>query len=183
MSILLQNKLLAAVEKKVESQLTPRVRGPYMRVVVAGMKVGLHKGKDSIIASLEKSKDPVKDCVEGAVNIVTVLQKESRGTLDFHAMVPGAMTLMLKALDFAAKARIIKVDKKVVDRATLMFADLVYERMGITPEMIQKASYSAQAAANDPRMARKIEEQAGRAVTPGAKVVPRPPMTGGDNGV
>ena len=183
MSILLQNKLLAAAEAKVVQQLTPKIRDNYTRVVVAGMKVALNKGEKGILVSLKDSEDPIKDSVVGAVNIVGVLAREARGTIPLQAIIPGAMTLMLHGLDFVSKARLAKVGKKQLVRATKLFTDLVFERMNISPEMVEKATFSAQAAARNPDVMQKMKEQAGVVVAPGAEKAPGGPAMGGNNGV
>ena len=68
MSAMLTNNVLEAAEQKIESNLVPNNRANYMKIVVAGMKIGLAKGPDSMLAKLHNSKDPVNDCAKGAVN-------------------------------------------------------------------------------------------------------------------
>ena len=126
MSLLLNNRVLQAAEEKVESNLLPANHTDYMRVVVAGMKVAMAKGPDSILASLHKSTDPVSDCAKGAVNLAFMLRKHSRNTMPMKALVPAAMTLMIHALDFVDKSGIAKIGTPELVRATHVFTNMVF---------------------------------------------------------
>jgi hypothetical protein len=48
----LNNKILNDSEQKIEASLTPENRNNYMKIVVAGMKVAMQGGPNSILASL-----------------------------------------------------------------------------------------------------------------------------------
>ena len=153
--------LLASVEQKIESQLTPQNRANYMKIVTAGMAVGLQGGPKSILASLAKSKDPVQDAAKGAVNLCLILQHRSRGTMPIKAMIPAATTLMLKALDFADRAGIVKVDTDVINKATRLIVNFVMAKSGITPTMLHTAAQKVHSMINDPAALEKIKRAAG----------------------
>jgi hypothetical protein len=131
MSILKSNKVLAAAEAKVEAGLLPQTREAYDKIVVAGMRAGLSGGLDGILAGLRQSQDPINACARGAVNLVVMLHRQSRGTMPPQAMIPAAMTLMLKALDFADRARIVKVGNDELAKATRLFANYVFQTFRI----------------------------------------------------
>lgn len=171
MSLLLNNKVLKAAEAKVEGQLTPKNRADYMRIVVAGMKIGLDKGPDSILASLQHSKDPVSDCAVGAINLCLMMHKQSRGTMPLKAMVPAAMSLMIHALDFADRANIVKVGTPELIRATHVFTNHIFKMFHITGPMLQTAASKLHAMTQNPANVQKLHEAAGTAVAPGAQKV------------
>lgn len=176
MSILLSNSILAATEQKLESQLTPENRVNYLKIVTAGMHAALAKGPDGILASLLKSKNPIQDCATGAVNLVGILQKQSRGTMPFMAMVPAAMTLMLKALDFADQNGLVKVGKPELVQATHLFTDLIYQRAGISKGMLATAAARIRGMAQDPNKMEMIKRAAGVVKHPLASTpTPLPP--------
>jgi hypothetical protein len=161
MSILLENKLLQAAEKKIESGLTPQNREDYTKIVVAGMKTGLAKGPEGILASLKQSKDPVQDCAVGAINIVMLLREQSRGTMPAKALVPAAMTLMLQALDFMDKARIKRVGVKDLERATRIFTNYIFTVFKITPQMLKGMGIKVRGIVQDPTQMDMIARKAG----------------------
>jgi hypothetical protein len=124
--------LIAAAEKQVEVQLTPDTRESYLKIVVAGMKAGLENGPNSILAGLQKSKDPVADCAKGAIGLVLILKHQAKGIMPVKAMIPAAMTLMLKGLAFADRTGIVKVGADELARATHIFAHDFLAKFGIT---------------------------------------------------
>lgn len=150
MPILLENKILQAAERQVESGLTPDNRDDYMKIVVAGMRLSLDKGPEGILAGLKRSRDPVHDAAVGSVNLVLLMQKQSRGTMPIKAMVPASMTLMLQALDFCEKARITKITPKKLDRATLIWRNQIFGAARITPDVLKSAAAKAHGVMQDP---------------------------------
>src|SRR4051812_14503031 len=120
-----QNNILKAAEQKLESQLTPQVRQNYDKIVVAALKVALDKGPNGILASLRDSKDPIKDCVLGTINVVGLLRMQSRGTMPINAAVPACMSLIIHALDFADKSGIMKVGQEELAHAGKMFGNMI----------------------------------------------------------
>jgi len=160
--------LLDATEQKLESQLMPDTRESYDKIVVAGMKAGLQNGPNSIIAGLIKSKDPLADCAKGAIGLVLILKHQAKGIMPGNAMVPAAMTLMLKALSFADRTGVIKVGPDELSKATILFKDLFMQKLGITPQMMQHASMKVHALTQDPVAMEKMKLSAGLARHPNA---------------
>jgi len=169
MSLMLNNSLLKAAEAQVESKLLPANRSDYTRIVVAGMKIGLDKGPNSILASLQHSKDPINDAAVGAINLCLLMHKHSRGTMPMKAMVPAAMSLMLHALDFADRAKIIKVDSGVLIKASRIFTNHIFKMFHITGPMLQTAASKLHGMMQDPAKMQKIKEASGTVVAPGAQ--------------
>jgi hypothetical protein len=165
----LKNNVLKAAEAKLESQIPPKQRDNFLKVVVSGMRVGLQGGDKSILAGLKQSKDPIKDCALGAVNLVTLLSKQSRGTMPVEAAITGAMALMLQALDFADKAGIAKVGNEELVQATKYFTDFIMERLGISKQMLAHAAQKVTAMTKNPEQMQKIKLAAGVEKAPGAQ--------------
>ena len=157
----LGNPLLQQAEQKVESQLTPENRGNYEKIVVAGLHAALAGGPTGILASLKKSTDPVSDAAKGAVALVIILRKQARGIMPLKAAVPAAMTLMLKALDFADRAKIVKVGQPELVRATHIFTDDIFAKFGITKQGLANAAQRVHAITQDPDAMAKINLKAG----------------------
>jgi hypothetical protein len=164
--ILLNNRILAAAEQKVEIQLTPQNRAHYLKVVNAGMQAALAKGPNGILASLLKSKDPIHDSVVGAINLCLLLRKQSRDTMPLKAMVPAAMTLMLKALDFAEKNGMVKIGTAELVQASHLFADTMFQRMGVSPQMLKTAASRVHTITQDPAQLEQIKREAGEVKHP-----------------
>lgn len=157
----LGNAILQRAEEKIESQLTDDNLENYQKIVVAGMRAGLEGGADSILASLRQSADPITDAAKGAVSMVLILRKQAKGIMPLKAMVPAAMTLMLKALDFADRASIVKVGQEELVKATHVFTDFMFGRFGITKSGLASAGEKVLALTNDPTAMQKIQLKAG----------------------
>jgi hypothetical protein len=174
----LTTPILAAAERKIETQLDPGNRENYMRIVVAGMRAGLARGPDGILAHLRKSPDPVRDAARGAVNLALLLRRETKqGVMPLKAMVPAALTLMLHALDFVARTKLATVDNAALVRATHVFTNTLFQKLGITPAMLQKASAQVHATVQDPVAFDAIRRKLGSVVAPGASVTTSMPAT------
>lgn len=157
----MQNSLLQQAEERIEGQLIDPIREPYNRVVVAGLQLALQKGPNGILASLKNSKNPIYDCAAGAVNLVGLMSRQSRGTMPVKAMVPAATTLMLKALDFADRIGLVKVGPQELSQATKILANLVLKHVGVSPKMLQTAAGRVQEMARDPQKMAALQRAAG----------------------
>lgn len=183
MAILMENGLLQAAEQKIESALTPENRVDYMKIVVAGMKTALYKGPNGGLASLTKSKAPIQQCVSGAINLCMMMKQHATGTMPVKALVPAAMTLMLKGLDFLDKTGTVKVDNGVLVQATHLFTNEIFKRFHLTPQMLHNAAGKVHAITQDPAAMQKINMAAGLTKHPqAAPVAPVTTPQGGTNG-
>lgn len=178
MSTPLKNKLLRALEQQLEATLTPENRPNYLKTVVNGLRIGLNNGPKGVLASLRDSKDPVKDCALGAVNLVQLLRIQSQGTMPVQAMAPAAMTLMLNALDFAEQAGLVEIDNEAIVRATRIFTNQIFAVLGVTPQMLTQAAGGVHGIAENSTQMEMIKRRAGvvrdpLASTPVQEVAPR----------
>lgn len=168
MALLLQNKLLQAAEEKIEASLTPENRDDYLKVVNSGMKSAMAGGPDSMIAKLRGSKNPIPDCVNGAINLCLLMRVHSRGTMPPKALVPAAMTLMLKALDIAQQLGLAKIDNAALVSATHLFTNVMFKKFGLTPQMLHTAAAKVHAITQDPAAMQKVNMRAGLTQAPEA---------------
>jgi len=157
----MNNPLLAATEQNVEAGLDPQTAQNVMKITVAGMHAALDKGPDGILAQLKNSQDPITDAAKGAVSLVVILRKQAQGVMPLKAMVPAAMILMLKALDFVDRAGIAKVGQPELVRATHIFTDFLFARMGITKQGLANAAQRVHDLTNDPTAMLQIKMKAG----------------------
>lgn len=179
----ISNPLLEQAEAKIESQLTPDNQQNYMKIVVAGMHAALDKGPNSILAQLRQSQDPIADAAKGAVSLVLILRRQARGVMPLKAAVPAAMTLMLKALDFIDRSKIMPIGQNELVRATHIFTDFMFARFGISKAGLQNAATKVHAITQDPQSMAAINLKAGLTRHPDAATpTPLPGPTGMING-
>lgn len=175
----MSNPLLQQTEAAVERGMDQETQQAYFKIVIAGMHIALDKGPNGILASLRLSKDPVADAAKGAVAMVIVMRKEAKGVMPMKAMVPAALTLMLKALDFADRSGLVKVAEPELVRATHIFTDQIFARTGITKAGLQNAANRVHAVTQDPQAMAKVNLKAGITRHPmAAEPTPLPPGPG-----
>lgn len=165
----LSNKLLAQTERALEARLTPANRADYDKITVSGLHIALDKGPQGFLAKLHGAADPIGDCAKGAVALVLIMRKQARGVMPVQAMVPAALDLMLHGLDFIDRTG-VKIAEPELDRATGLFANELFHRLGITPAMLENATKKVNEIAQDPDSMAKIQLKAGMTRHPDAAV-------------
>lgn len=164
----LNNALLRQAEAQLETNLTPDNRQNYMKVVVAGLNIALDKGADGFMARLANSQDPIGDCARGAVALVLIMRKQSRGVMPIKAMIPAGMTLMFHGLDFIDRAKIAKIAAPELDKASTIFTNFLFAKLKITADMLQHAAGRVHEMMQDPAQMELINRKAGLVKSPGA---------------
>lgn len=164
----LENPLLQQMQNAIEAKLTPENLDDYNKVVVAGLHLALDNGANSFMAKLHNSRDPIGDCAKGAVALMLIMRKETRGTLPLEAGIPAGVTLMLHGLDFIERGQIMKIAEPELVRAMSQFANQLFWKLGITPTMIQTASDRVHQIVQDPDAMAKINLKAGLTKHPDA---------------
>lgn len=164
----MQNSLLEKTEQGIEGKLLPDVRGDYMKIVVAGMKVAGHNGPNGLLSGLKRQQDPVGACALGAINLVLLMSKQSKGMMPRKAMIPAAYTLMLQALDMVDKGGIAKIGVAEIDHATHVFMNHLYKALGITLPMLQSGATHVHQIMQDPTKMELINRKVGLVKAPGA---------------
>lgn len=176
----LSNPLLRAAEQKIEAGMQPDVRADYMKVVVAGLNVALAKGPDGFMGKLRQSQDPISDCARGAVSLMLIMRKEAKGVMPMKAGIPAALTLMFHGLQFLEQSKVLTIAEPEIDRATTIFTNTLFHRLGITPQMLQHATGRVHALMMDPASMELINRKAGLVKSPDASTpTPLPPGPAG----
>jgi hypothetical protein len=173
-----QDNILKQAESRVETQLDPKVKPDYDRIVTAGMRIALAKGPNGILASLKSSRNPLNDCATGAVALAVAVFKESRGTAPLKALIPAMYTLMFQGLDFAQRAGLLQVDAQALSQATHIATNVLFKQLGITPQMLQTAAQKVHGMVHDPVALEKIKRAAGVTKSPNASEPTTVPMGG-----
>ena len=172
--ILLENKLLQVAAEKIESHLTPETRADYSKIIAAGTKTppyrgpnGLYRKPNGCLACLKDSENPISQCVSDAINLCLLMRARNHA-MPVQALVPAAMTLTLKALDFAEKIGVVKIGNDELVQATHLFTNLIFQRFGITAQMLHTAAAKVHALTQDPAAMQKVNARAGLIKAPNA---------------
>lgn len=161
-----KSPLLAQVEAKLESHLTPTNRQDYMKIVVAGMKTVTSGGPQGLLRKLTASPNPLQTAVNGPINLIGYMGRSAKGKMPAKAMVPAAMTLMLHALDFLDRTGKLQVTEGVVDQATKMFADGIMKAFNISQAQLQLVAQKAHGVTQDPGQLQQAQQHAAKFKAP-----------------
>lgn len=166
----MQNPLLEAAEQEIEGKLLPATKADYMKIVVSGMKVAAHNGPNGLLSGLKRQQDPVGACALGAVNLVLLMSKQSKGSkpMPLKAMIPAGLTLTLQALDLVDKAGIAKIGVNELDHATHVFLNHLFKSLGITLQMLHTGAANVHQVMQDPTKMELINRKIGLVKAPGA---------------
>ena len=149
---------LQKVETAIEKSVKPEMQEAYQKIVTAGMKMAFSKeANGAIVEGLDKSKTPIKDIAIGAVGMLLLMHKQSKGTMPQDAMVPAGMTLVLHGLDYYGKTSKAPVGNNEVDEATQIYMDALLPKLGITQDMLQKTSSQVQGVMQNPEQMQKYK--------------------------
>jgi hypothetical protein len=171
----LKNPILAQAERQIEANMMPEVRDDYMKIVVAGMHLTLANGPNGFLARLRTMPDPIDACGKGAVALMLIMRKDSKGVMPMKAGIPAAYVLMLHGLDFVESSGIAKVAEPELVKATHQFTTVLFGNLKITPQMIQHATGRVHAIMQDPTSMAQIQMKAGVTQHPdAAKPTPVP---------
>ena len=174
----LANPLLQQMQNGIEAKLTPENQNDYNKVVVAGLHIALNGGAQSFMAKLHASADPIGDCAKGAVNLMLIMRKETRGAMPLQAGIPAGFTLMLHGLAFLEQSKVLTIAEPELVRATHIFANQLFFKLGITPDMLQHATNRVHQIAQDPDAMARINLKAGLTRHPdAATMTPVPGLT------
>lgn len=175
----LNNPLLQNIENGIEASLTDANHDDYDKIVTAGMHLALADG-GKMMVQLEKAPDPIAGAAKGAVGLMLIMRKDAKGIMSMKAAVPAAMTLLLKALDFVDRSKIAPVGNPEIERATHIFTDFLFARMGITKQGLANLAQKVHGLTQDPAAVHTLQMKAGTIQHPmAAKPTPLTPEPAG----
>lgn len=127
--------ILAKVQDGVRANLPPQFRVAVQRIVLAGMKVMFSPETHHLmLQAIQTDSDPAHAVGMGVTQLLTLLWKESKGTMPIPALVPAGILLCCEGLDFMEKSGMIKVTPDIVDNAVQTVTAYMMQKLGYTPQ-------------------------------------------------
>ena len=90
-----------------------------------------------MIEILQGQGDLPSKIADGITRLIGFMYQASENTMPMQAVIPAAITLMVKALDFADRGMGQKLDKDIIAECTKQTSAAVLQQFGVTPEKIQ----------------------------------------------
>lgn len=136
------NPILQKIEQGIESKVPQESKQRFNAVVLAGEKImfdeNTHKNME-LVKNPESRKDPVNTISKGVAGLMWLMFQQSKQTIPYDVLIMSAVVLMCKAIDFAERGLDIQFDNKMIADTTKEMGELMFKRLGITPEQLQEA--------------------------------------------
>lgn len=133
------NPLLQQIEKGIESRVSEENQEAYQRTVIAGMKVMFdpktHQHMELVKNPASRTK-PVETIAQGVAGLMWMLFRQSKKSMPYEVLVMAAVTLLMKAADFAENAYGITFTREMINSAVELLAEHLFNKLGIPPEQV-----------------------------------------------
>lgn len=139
--------VLEQVRQRTMQQVPEQYQDALQRVVLAGKKVLYSKDSHGLVEEQLSVDDPVAAAGEGAVELLGLLAKESRGTMPKQVAAPAMLILLTDVLDYLKQTGRAKGDAADLDSATRAMTATVMKAAGVSPEGFQQIAAKAHEAA------------------------------------
>ena len=177
----MEDDLLAQTEEGIKAAMDAKTRREHDILVLSGMQAAMKNGPKGMLRNLPISQNPIRDCAIGAVNVAFLTfkesQKEGGAQLSETSAVYASYTLMLQAMDVAAKLGRIEITGGTggtIDQAFRIATDRIMANVDMTPEKLTAAAGNVKRVMEDPQMMEKLELEVGAKRDPRA---PAPTLT------
>ena len=132
------NPLLDKIEQGIEAKLKPEDKSSYDRIVLAGTKIMFDQQTHGMmIEILQGSGDLPSKVAGGITRLIGLLYQASKHTMPMQAVIPAAITLMVKALDFAERGMGQQLNAAIIAESAKQTSAAILQQFGVTPEKIQ----------------------------------------------
>ena len=136
---------IAKVQDAVREKIPPQFRVAVQRIVLAGMKVMFSPETHQLmLRALHSDTDPAHAVGMGVTQLMTLLYRESRGTMPTPAMVPAGILLCCEALDFMERSNMVQVTTDLIDNTVQTVTAYLLQKLGFTPEKMAQIAQRGQ---------------------------------------
>lgn len=138
--------IIAKVQDSLRAHVPAQYRVAVQKIVMAGMTVMFSpQTHHLLLKGIQNDTDPAHAVAMGVTQLITILFRESKGTMPIPAVAPAAILLCCQALDFMEKSGMVKVTPAIMDSVTQDVIAYLMQKVGLTPEkMSQIAQHAAQ---------------------------------------
>lgn len=152
--------ILAKTRAAFEERVPQEQQDALQRIVLAGKKILYDKTTNTAVEKrLAAAKDPAAAAGSGAVELVGVLARESRGTLPKDLVGPSAAILMTEILDYMKQTGRIEGSPADLEKATRSMAETMMKGSGVSSDQFDQILGKTSEAMNDPKIAAAVQQQ------------------------
>lgn len=144
--------IIAKVQDAVRAKLPAQYRVAVQRIVLAGMKVMFSPETHQLmLKAIQGDTDPAHAVGMGVTQLMTLLYKESKGTMPLPALIPAGILLGCEALDFMEKSNMLRASPQIMDDMTQTVTAYLLQKMGYTAQDVARIAQGGSAQAQAPQ--------------------------------
>ncbi len=152
--------IIAKARSTFEQRVPADQQDALQRILLAGQKLLYDKTTNTEVEKrLQSSKNPAEAAGNGAVELLGVLSRESRGTLPKTLVGPSAAILMTELLDYLKQTGRIKGTPDDLETATRALSETMMKGAGLTPESFDQMLGKVSESMGDPKIAAAVQQQ------------------------
>jgi len=159
--------LIKKAEQEIEAKIPADFKNAYSRIVIAGMKVMFDKSTHGqMLRFLEAEGDITDSIANGIGQLIGILYRESskqtgKPTMPMEAAIPAALTLMLKAIEYAAGLGKLQATPEIIDQITQKTIQKIAEAQGIDKGQMDAAMQSGDKMMQNEELSAKFSQMNG----------------------
>jgi len=149
------NPSLATIEAKIHEQVDRLSNNQgsqtdvyvdkqaFLKVVLAGEKIMVdpttHANMQMVKNPDAVRAKPAEQVANGVTGLMYLMFMQSKQTMDKNVLIMAGVVLLTKAIDLVSRSLQIPFTDEMIANATQIMAQGLFERLKITPEMLQQA--------------------------------------------
>jgi len=143
-----QDKIIAAVQAKVRETIPAQFRVAVQKIYLAGMKLMFSPETHELMLQQLKGNDFTAQAVaRGIAALITLMYRQSKGTMPIPAVVPAAILLACEALDYLEQTGKEQVSSELISDVVQQVVAILLQKVGLTPDDVANGvNKNAQAA-------------------------------------
>lgn len=122
-------------QAKAQIKVPPELKSAYERIVLAGMKVMFDKNTHEMAMQALQGDGPIEQrLAKGISDLMTILWKQSNGSMPPQLIVPAAIELMLEAADFINESGSEQINEQQLGEAMRLTVGATLQRFGVNEQ-------------------------------------------------
>jgi hypothetical protein len=145
------NPTLEKIKQQISEKVSPQNKEAFEKAVLAAQKVMFEDERSHSHLQIVKNpegvrQNPPQEVAQGTAGLMWVLFQMSKQTMKYEVLIMAGVVMLCEAIDFAERGLGIQFDNKMIASATKILAESLFNRLNISPEMLQDAIRKGQSA-------------------------------------
>lgn len=130
-----QDQLIATVQTKVRESVPPQFRVAVQKIYLAGMKLMYSPETHTLmLQQIQGNPNPADAVSKGIAALMTIMYRQSKGTMPIPAAAPAAILLVCEALDYLEQTKQVQVSADLLSDAVQRVVAILMQKIGFTPD-------------------------------------------------